>query len=112
MTHIVILESPYAGDVERNLKYARRALFDSIERDEAPLASHLLYTQVLDDTLPHERKKGMELHMHLIRSAPPLTPIVAYIDYDISPGMMEALHLANEIGLPILFRRIGKNEDN
>jgi hypothetical protein len=41
----VILESPFAGDVERNLRYARAALRDSLHRGEAPLASHLLYTQ-------------------------------------------------------------------
>lgn len=41
----VILESPYAGDVERNLTYARECVRDSLSRGEAPIASHLLYTQ-------------------------------------------------------------------
>ena len=41
----VILESPYAGDIERNVKYARMAVRDSLSRGEAPIASHLLYTQ-------------------------------------------------------------------
>ena len=40
----VIIESPYTGDVERNLEYARRCMRDSIKRGEAPFASHLLYT--------------------------------------------------------------------
>ncbi len=56
----VILESPYAGDVEKNLAYAREALKHSLSCGESPLASHLLYTQVLDDASPNERLLGIE----------------------------------------------------
>jgi len=39
----VIIESPYAGNIEQNIKYRLRAcLKDSLTRGEAPLASHLL----------------------------------------------------------------------
>ena len=41
----VIIESPYAGFVKRNEDYARECLRDSLMRGEAPIASHLLYTQ-------------------------------------------------------------------
>ena len=50
----VILESPYAGDVERNIEYAKLCMKHSLTMGEAPLLSHLLYTQVLDDTIPIE----------------------------------------------------------
>ncbi len=52
----VILESPYAGDIERNIAYARAAVNDSLIHGEAPIASHLLYTQdgVLDDNIKSE----------------------------------------------------------
>ena len=43
----VIIESPYFGDVEKNLEYARRCLSDSLGREEAAFASHLLYTCLL-----------------------------------------------------------------
>src|SRR5690606_24498929 len=46
---LVIIESPYSGDVERNTEYARSCLLDSLRRGEAPIASHLLHTQVLED---------------------------------------------------------------
>ena len=61
----VILESPYAGateaDIERNVVYAREALRDSLLRGEAPIASHLFYTQkgVLLDNVPQERAIGI-----------------------------------------------------
>ena len=56
MNNLVLLESPYAGDIEANLSYARACMRDCFERGEAPFASHLLYTQmgVLDDTIPAE----------------------------------------------------------
>ena len=40
----VIIESPYAGNVEENEEYARKCLRDCLMRGEAPFASHLLYT--------------------------------------------------------------------
>jgi hypothetical protein len=55
---LVIVESPFAGDVAANLSYGRRCMADCLRRGEAPFASHLLYTQpgVLDDSLPEERQ--------------------------------------------------------
>ena len=37
----VIIESPYSGDIPRNLLYARLCVFDCLQRGEAPYASHL-----------------------------------------------------------------------
>lgn len=50
----VIIESPYAGDVDANLTYLRACLRDCLLRGEAPFASHGLYAQpgVLDDAIP------------------------------------------------------------
>ena len=58
----VVLESPYAGNVEENVAYARAAIRDSLLRGEAPIASHLLYTQpgILKDDVPDERQLGIE----------------------------------------------------
>lgn len=87
----VILESPYAGDVERNLAYARAALRDSLLRGEAPIASHLLYTQVgvLDDDIPEERQLGIRAGLDWSVKA---DKIVFYLDHGWSPGMKLALN--------------------
>lgn len=60
-TPIVIVESPYAGDIPTNIAYARACLRDCLLRGEAPFASHLLYTQpgVLCDENPAERAVGI-----------------------------------------------------
>lgn len=70
----VVVESPYAGDVERNLRYLRAALRDCLLRGEAPYASHAIYTQpgVLDDDIPSERTRG--IHAGLAWGLAPIRP--------------------------------------
>ena len=101
---LVIIESPYAGDVEFNLAYARRALLDSLQRGEAPIASHLLYTQVLDDGVPAERKLGIEAGLAWRRVA---EVSAVYTDLGISSGMQYGIDLAAQAGLFIDYRTIG-----
>lgn len=101
----VIIESPYAGDIERNTAYARRAVKDSLMRGEAPIASHLLYTQpdILDETNLDERLLGIEAGLAWLRVA---DLMAVYQDFGISPGMSEAIYKARSIGLYIEFRQI------
>ena len=93
----VILESPYAGDVERNITYARACVRDSLMRGESPLASHLLYTQegILDDNVPEERTLGIEAGLVWADSC---DAHVFYIDYGFSAGMLIALDRAQTNG--------------
>lgn len=101
----VILESPYAGDVERNEKYARLCLRDSLLRGEAPIASHLLYTQpgVLDDKNPEERALGIEAGLAWGTFA---VKTVVYEDYGISKGMEYGIARAKKEKRPIVYRKI------
>lgn len=103
----VIIESPFAGEVEENVKYARQCLRDSILRGEVPFASHLLYTQegVLDDDDPYERELGISLGLEIGRVAA-LTAV--YIDRGISGGMRYGIERAEVEGRPIEFRSIKK----
>lgn len=100
----VALESPFAGDVERNIRYARQAYRDClVNRGEAPFGSHLNYTQpgVLDDTIPAERTAGMEAGKALESL---LTKSVFYIDRGFSGGMVWGLRAALDAGRSIEFR--------
>ena len=101
----VILESPYAGDLETNLAYARAALRDCLNRGEAALASHLLYTQegVLDDTQPLERAIGMQAGFAWSEFA---EASVVYIDLGISPGMQYGIDRAGREGRAVEFRSL------
>lgn len=102
---LVILESPYAGNVARNVAYARAALRDSLLRGEAPIASHLLYTQpgVLDDSIPAERAHGIEAGLAWRRVA---EASVVYVDLGISEGMKIGMERAKLAGLPVEIRTI------
>ena len=103
---LVIIESPYAGEVERNVIYARRCIMDSLIKGEVPFASHLLYTQVLDDTDPPQRKLGMGAGFEVLRRS---DYSVVYEDYGMSHGMEEGIKIAKELGHEIVYRTIGKN---
>ena len=101
----VIVESPYAGDVERNTDYARACLHDCLIRGEAPLASHLLYTQpgVLDDDKPDERELGIAAGLEWGMQA---EATVVYKDFGISQGMRDGIEAAGAAGRPVEFRSL------
>lgn len=102
---LVIIESPYAGDVEANVEYARRCVKDSLSRGEAPIASHILYTQpgILDDNIPEERSWGIDAGLAWRKVA---DVTVAYIDRGISKGMGYGIKAAEESGIPVEYRNI------
>lgn len=108
---LVIIESPYAGDVEANVEYARMCVKDSLMRGEAPTASHLLYTQpgILDDTIPEERQLGIEAGLEWRRVA---ERTVVYADRGISEGMRYGIALAIESRIPVAYRHILEGEDD
>ena len=103
---IVIVESPYAGDVGRNIRYARAAVRDCLLRGEAPYASHLLYTQpgVLRDEDAGERERGIlaGFAFHGAGAAH-----VVYTDLGISGGMQRAIDAAHAAGRPVEVRALG-----
>lgn len=103
----VILESPYAGDIEGNLQYARAALRDCLLRGESPLASHCLYTLpgVLRDEIPEERQKGIDAGLEWVRVS---DATVVYVDKGISEGMKYGISVAMAAGKPIEFRSLNK----
>ena len=101
----VILESPFAGDIERNIKYARLCVRDSLLRGESPIASHLLYTQegILNDEIELERMHGINAGLEWKKVA---DLQVFYIDYGFSKGMQYGMDYAKEHGIKYELRKI------
>lgn len=99
------MESPYAGDVESNVAYARDCLRDCLQRGEAPVASHLLFTQpgVLNDDVSEERMLGIEAGLAWL---PIADAMVVYIDRGVSRGMAAAVERAKAIGIVVEFRQL------
>ncbi len=103
----VIIESPYAGNVRRNVAYAKLCLKDSLLRGEAPIASHLLFTQpgILDDDKPEERKLGIEAGLAWV---PACDLHAFYVDFGSSHGMECAFGRAVENSIPIEKRKLSE----
>ncbi len=107
----VQVESPYAGDVEKNIEYARKALRDCLRKNEAPYASHLLYTQpgVLDDTVPEERQYGIDAGLIFAEKA---DVSIFYIDCGFSSGMKYGLKHALKFNRECVFRSFVDSDGN
>lgn len=105
---IVVVESPFAGDVPRNLRFLRACLRDSLLRGEAPYASHAIYTQpgVLDDGDVQDRKFGMEAGFEFKNVA---DCTVVYQNLGISPGMQAGIDASTAKGYKYEFRTLPEN---
>lgn len=101
----VIVESPYAGDIAKNIAYARAAIRDCLLRGEAPFASHLLYTQegVLRDEVPEERQHGIDAGLAWGAYA---DATVVYTDLGISGGMKYGIANAERHGRAVEYRTL------
>lgn len=103
---LVIIESPYAGDVERNLRYVRACMADCLRRGESPYASHALYTQpgVLRDEVHEERVLGIEAGFAWGERA---DLVAVYEDLGETLGMTIGIQRAVARGTPVERRRLG-----
>ena len=102
---LVVIESPYAGNVTLNLRYLDAALADCFARGESPFASHGLYTRkgVLDDRIPDERARGIRAGFAWANHA---DLVVVYEDLGVTPGMLAGIERAEKRGQPVEHRRI------
>ena len=109
IVELVLLESPYYSEDEsvmkENVKFAEACMRNSLMRGEAPMASHLLYTRVLDED--GERSIGMSAAMSWQTV---VDKLVVYSDRGITDGMTESINLAVKKGLRIEYRTLYDNE--
>ena len=56
---IVYICSPYAGEMESNIKAAQKYSRFAVGKGYIPIAPHLLFPQFLNDADPAERKLGL-----------------------------------------------------
>ena len=106
---LTIIESPYAGEFERNRIYLGRAIRHAISLGEVPFASHGFFTWVFDDRDPASRKLGIQLGYYFW---PHAEKVVFYMDYGESNGMEQARHRLEKYfpDMKTAHRRIGRND--
>jgi len=102
---LVMIESPFAGDIKKNIEFARACVRDSLEKGEAPFASHLLYTQegILRDDVPEERNWGIEAGFAWGKMA---SKTVVYTNLGISEGMKKGIQSAIDDGRVVEYRTL------
>ena len=101
---LVIIESPYSGDVRRNKAYLRACILDCLRRGESPYASHQMLTEALNDCVASERKMGIEAGFFWRHKA---DATVVYDDLSVSRGMRAGIEHAHQIGCPVEWRKLG-----
>lgn len=95
---MVYIASPYKGDMKRNLRKAAKYTAGAIKQGAIPIAPHLFYSAVLDDTDPQERQTGMRIGIDLLTICDELwafgTP---------SEGMAREIEIATKLNIPVIY---------
>lgn len=101
---LIYIASPYAGDIEANTAFAKKACRYAIHQGHTPIAVHLLYPQMLDDSDPAERETGLRLGHRVLEVCDELWCCGSRI----TSGMAREIEEAQRLVIPI--RRIGEQE--
>jgi hypothetical protein len=94
---LVYICSPYVGDIEKNIRFAKAACHYAMEQGCAPVAVHLLYPQFLNDAVPTEREAGIRMGLRVLASCEELWICGEHISHGMSCEIAEAKRL----GIPI-----------
>ena len=65
--NLIYICSPYRGEVERNLEYARELTRLALDNSFVPITPHLYLTQVVNDEDRRERERGMSAGKELLQ---------------------------------------------
>ncbi len=93
----IYVVSKYAGDVKKNVSYAITYCKFVIAMGHQPIASHLLYPQMLNDNVPEERQLGCDFGMNLLR----ICDEVWVFGSEYSKGMKAEVSKARQLGMMI-----------
>lgn len=101
---LVYIASPYAGDVDANVAFAKAACRYAMEQGATPVAVHLLYPQILDDRVPAERETGIRMGLRVLEACDELWLCGGML----SSGMQAEQAAAGQIGIPV--RQVSRQE--
>lgn len=92
----VFICSPYRGDVEKNLKAARKHAHMAAIIGYCPIAPHLMFPRFLNDNDPEQRILGITLGIEQMK----VCDEIWIFGGRISNGMAFELEQAKELGIP------------
>lgn len=93
----ILVCSPYRGDIEKNTKRAAQAARILCECGCMPIVPHLYFPNFLSEEDPHERIRGIELGVELMKECHKIW----LIGLEITNGMEFELEAAKELNIPV-----------
>lgn len=96
-SRLVYIASPYAGDIEKNVAFAKAACRYVVAQGCTPVAVHLMYPQFLDDCVPEEREAGLKMGMRVLAACDEIW----LCGERMSAGMKAEEAEAKRLGIPI-----------
>ncbi len=94
---LVYIASPYAGDIETNVRRAQGYCRFAVTKNCIPIAPHLHYPQFMDDSDKEQRELGLFFALVLLGKCDEL-----WIFGDrVSNGMSQEIKKAEKRGIPI-----------
>lgn len=103
----IYVASKYAGDTEKNTKAAIAYCRRVIDSGYMPVASHLLYPQMLDDNVPEERELGCLFGLALLAVCDEV-----WAFGEISSGMEREIEEAKRLRIPVrYFEEVARSRD-
>ena len=94
---LIYIASPYAGEVRKNVEFAKEACRYAMEQNCTPVAVHLLYPQFLDNDDPVQREVGLRMGHRVLEACDELWLCGSRI----STGMAMELKEARKLGIPV-----------
>ncbi len=94
---LIYVASPYKGDIEKNIEYAKEACRYVLNQGNAFFCPHLLYPQILDDNNPEERRLGINIGKEFLAKCDELWAFGGHISH----GMFEEIEFARKIGISV-----------
>ena len=94
----IYVASPYAGDVDANVEAAIRYCRHVIDQGHMPIASHLLYPQMLEDSEPRQRELGLSFGLALLAVCDEV-----WVFGEISSGMAREIEEAKRLEKPVKY---------
>ena len=94
---LVYIASPYAGDVEGNVEFAKAACRYAATKGDTPVAVHLMYPRFLDDRVPEEREAGLKMGRRVLAACEEIW----LCGERMSAGMKAEEAEAKRLGIPI-----------
>jgi hypothetical protein len=91
--------SPYRGDIEANVAFAKRCCLEVIRAGETPFAPHLFFTQFLDDDIPDERELGIKCGLNILT----LCSAIWVFSDKITEGMQAEIDYAKQHGVDVRY---------